>query len=237
MDFTSEDASATSASTSSTEKIYRYTTGIVYDKLMLRHECTCGSPSNHLETPNRIKAIWSRFRSSHINDECEQVASKLATISDLLTCHNEQYALIFGSDAESRLKLPAEYLQSYMMNVTRAPCQGFALTYDQDNSWNEEFTPLACRVAIGSTYELASLVCSGKLRNGFALVRPPGSHAEYNRPLGFCYFNTVAVVAKLLKRNLGLERILIVDWDVHHGNGTQQMTYTDPNIMYMSLHR
>jgi len=123
------------------------------------------------------------------------------------------------------------------MNVCLASCRGFALTYDQDNSWNEEHTPVACRVAIGSTYELASLVSMGKLKNGFAIVRPPGSHAEFNKPLGFCYFNTVAIVAKMLKKNLLLERILIVDWDVHHGNGTQQMTYTDANIMYISLHR
>jgi acetoin utilization deacetylase AcuC-like enzyme len=81
------------------------------------------------------------------------------------------------------------------------------------------------------------LVSDCKLKNGFAVVRPPGSHAEFNKPLGFCYFNTVAIVAKMLKRNLSLNRILIVDWDVHHGNGTQQMTYTDPNIMYISLHR
>ena len=82
-----------------------------------------------------------------------------------------------------RPKLPKEYLQQYMMNVCVAPCRGLALTYDQDNSWNEEHTPIACRVAIGSTYELASLVSTGKLRNGFALVRPPGSHAEFNKPL------------------------------------------------------
>ena len=222
---------------SSENKVYRYTTGIVYDKIMLKHECTCGNQSNHLETPNRIKSIWNRFKANNIHDECELVKSKLATISDLLTCHNEQYSLIFGSDLESRPRLPPEYLQNYMMNVTLASCQGFALTYDQDNSWNEEFTPIACRVAVGSTYELASLVSGGKLKNGFALVRPPGSHAEYNKPLGFCYFNTVAIVAKMLKRNLSLDRILIVDWDVHHGNGTQQITYTDSNIMYISLHR
>ena len=221
----------------SDERVYRYTTGIVYDKVMLKHECTCGNPANHLETPDRIKSIWSRFKYKDIDEECEIVTPKIAPISDLLTCHNEQYALIFGSDIESRPKLPNEYLQTYMMNVCLAPCQGFALAYDQDNSWNEEFTPIACRVAVGSTFELASLVSNGKLKNGFALVRPPGSHAEFNKPLGFCYFNTVAIVAKLLKKNLSLDRILIVDWDVHHGNGTQQMTYSDPNIMYMSLHR
>ena len=235
MDCTLDADYETAPNTS--ERTYRFTTGIVYDKIMLKHECTCGNPANHLETPNRIRAIWSRFKSRGLHEECEQVTSKLATIGDLLNCHNEQYALIYGSDIESRPKLPNEYLQNYMMNICVAPCQGYALKNDQDNSWNQEYTPIACRVAVGSTYELASLVCSGKLKNGFALVRPPGSHAEFNKPLGFCYFNTVAIVAKMLKKNLGLERILIVDWDVHHGNGTQQMTYNDPNIMYISLHR
>ena len=219
------------------ERVYRYTTGIAYDKIMLKHECTCKNLSNHLETPDRIKSIWSRFKSKDLDEECEIINSKLATISDLLLCHNEKYALIFGSDLEMRPKLPKEYLQTYMMSVCMASCNGFSLTDDQDNSWNEEYTPLACRSAVGTTYELANLVYNGKLRNGFALVRPPGSHAEYNKPLGFCYFNTVAIVAKMLKKNLGLERILIVDWDVHHGNGTQQMLYNDSNILYISLHR
>ena len=169
---------------------------------MLKHECTCHTPSNHLETADRIRAIWSRFKSKDLVDDCELVTSKMASISDLLLTHNEQYALIFGSDIEMRPKLPKEYLQTYMMNICLASCKGFALTYDQDNSWNEEHTPLACRVAIGSTYELARLVVGGKLKNGFALVRPPGSHAEANKPLGFCYFNTVAIVAKMLKKNL-----------------------------------
>lgn len=161
----------------------------------------------------------------------------MATMNDLMTCHSEEYALIFGSDLEQRRKLPKEYLQQYLMKICMAPCGGFALEQDQDNAWNEETTPIACRVALGSVYEMARLVCEGRIRNGFALVRPPGSHAEFNRPLGFCYFNTVAIAAKMLKRNLGLERILIVDWDVHHGNGIQQMTYNDPNILYISLHR
>lgn len=219
------------------KKEYRYTTGLVYDTLMLRHECTCQSKQVHLETPDRIRAIWNRFRSTDLERECELVESKMANISDLLLCHNEQYTLIFGTDFEQRVKLPKEYLQAYMMNVCMAPCKGLALKFDLDNCWNEEYTPLACRIAVGSTYELAALVLANRLRNGFAIVRPPGSHAEYNKPLGFCYFNTVAIVAKMLRKNLGIERILIVDWDVHHGNGTQQLTYDDANILYISLHR
>lgn len=177
------DSSLNSVQTQVEEKQYRYTTGLVYDNLMLKHECTCLNQQNHLETPNRIKSIWNRIKSLDLDQDCEVVQTKIATIGDLLNCHNEQYSLIFGSDLEQRPKLPKEYLQMYMMNVCLAPCGGIALTYDQDNSWNEENTPIACRVAIGSTYEVASLVCNGKLKNAFAIVRPPGSHAEYNKPL------------------------------------------------------
>nr|QDF21426.1 histone deacetylase 4 isoform X7 [Brachionus koreanus] len=226
-----------SESVSNFNREYKYTTGLVYDTLMLRHECTCKNTVVHLERPDRIRAIWNRIKSAELQQECELIRPKMATISDLLLCHNEQYTLIFGTDFEQRVKLPKEYLQAYMMNVCMAPCKGLALKFDLDNCWNEEFTPLACRIAVGSTYELAALVAGNRLRNGFAIVRPPGSHAEYNKPLGFCYFNTVAIVAKMLKKNLGIERVLIVDWDVHHGNGTQQLTYDDHNILYISLHR
>ncbi|MED6259471.1 Histone deacetylase 4, partial [Ataeniobius toweri] len=73
--------------------------------------------------------------------------------------------------------------------------------------------------------------------NGFAVVRPPGHHAEESTPMGFCYFNSVAIAAKLLQQRLNVSKILIVDWDVHHGNGTQQAFYADPSVMYLSLHR
>ena len=69
------------------------------------------------------------------------------------------------------------------------------------------------------------------------MVRPPGSHAEYQQPMGFCYFNSLAIAAKQLQSKLGLKRILIVDWDVHHGNGLQQAFYEDPAVLYLSLHR
>uniref|UniRef100_A0A8C6W0A1 Histone deacetylase 4 n=1 Tax=Nothobranchius furzeri TaxID=105023 RepID=A0A8C6W0A1_NOTFU len=80
-------------------------------------------------------------------------------------------------------------------------------------------------------------LATGELKDGFAVVRPPGHHAEESTPMGFCYFNSVAIAAKLLQQRLSVNKILIVDWDVHHGNGTQQAFYDDPNVLYISIHR
>jgi acetoin utilization deacetylase AcuC-like enzyme len=77
----------------------------------------------------------------------------------------------------------------------------------------------------------------GKFSNGFALVRPPGHHAERERAMGFCFFNNVAIGARYAIQNFSLQKILIVDWDVHHGNGTQNSFYEDPRVLYFSTHR
>lgn len=190
-------SSSSSASSSSlpiiNQRQLRYSTMIAYDAAMLAHECTCKNSRMHLETPDRIESIYARICATGLDAECEMLAGDsasnryMASINDLLNCHNEQYALIFGSDIEQRAKLPKEYLQQYLMKICMAPCGGLALEQDQDNAWNEESTPVACRVAVGSVYEMARLVWESKIPNGFGLVRPPGSHAEYNRPL-YVYF-------------------------------------------------
>uniref|UniRef100_A0A4W2DBN0 Histone deacetylase n=1 Tax=Bos indicus x Bos taurus TaxID=30522 RepID=A0A4W2DBN0_BOBOX len=108
---------------------------------------------------------------------------------------------------------------------------------DSDTIWNELHSSGAARMAVGCVIELASRVASGELKNGFAVVRPPGHHAEESTAMGFCFFNSVAITAKYLRDQLNISKILIVDLDVHHGNGTQQAFYADPNILYISLHR
>jgi len=95
----------------------------------------------------------------------------------------------------------------------------------------------AALLAAGGFLELIKVVMQGKLDNGFALVRPPGHHAERDRAMGFCLFNNVAIGAHYALKNFPLQRILIVDWDVHHGNGTQNSFYEDPRVLYFSTHR
>ncbi len=92
-------------------------------------------------------------------------------------------------------------------------------------------------LAAGGLLKLADQVLSGEVDNGFALVRPPGHHAEVDTALGFCLFNNVAVCARYLQHRYGLGKVLILDWDVHHGNGTQHTFEEDPSVLYVSLHQ
>ncbi|KXN67141.1 Arginase/deacetylase, partial [Conidiobolus coronatus NRRL 28638] len=93
------------------------------------------------------------------------------------------------------------------------------------------------RLACGGVIELINEILLGKIISGFALVRPPGHHAEANQAMGFCIFNNVAVAVASLKERYNLNRILIVDWDVHYGNGIQKAFDSDPDVVYVSLHR
>jgi acetoin utilization deacetylase AcuC-like enzyme len=104
-------------------------------------------------------------------------------------------------------------------------------------------TPVSSRshetalLASGGLLALVDTVMAGEADNGFALVRPPGHHAEADRAMGFCLFNSVAVAARSLQERHGLDRVLIVDWDVHHGNGTQHSFANDPGVLYVSTHQ
>jgi acetoin utilization deacetylase AcuC-like enzyme len=93
------------------------------------------------------------------------------------------------------------------------------------------------RLAVGTMLTLSDRIISGEVDNGFALIRPPGHHAEHGEALGFCLFNNIAITARYLQKHHGLEKILIVDWDVHHGNGTQHLFEEDPSVFFISTHQ
>ena len=93
------------------------------------------------------------------------------------------------------------------------------------------------RLAAGGYLVLLDAIMAGEAANGFAFVRPPGHHAEVDRAMGFCLFNNVAVGARYLQRRFAIRRVLIVDWDVHHGNGTQGSFYDDADVLYVSTHQ
>ncbi|KAK1166291.1 histone deacetylase 4-like isoform X1 [Acipenser oxyrinchus oxyrinchus] len=220
----------------------RFTTGLVYDTLMLKHQCMCGNSNTHPEHAGRIQSIWSRLQETGLRNQCECIRGRKATLEELQTVHSEPHVLLYGTNPLNRQKLDTHGIFPSFLSAgsltpmfVRLPCGGVGV--DSDTIWNEVHSSSAARLAVGSVVELVFKVASGELKNGFAVVRPPGHHAEERTPMGFCYFNSVAIAAKLLQQRLNVSKILIVDWDVHHGNGTQQAFYDDPNVLYLSLHR
>lgn len=204
-------------------------TGLVYDTIMLKHQCTCGgSYPLHPECSGRLQSIWARLQETGVANICERIRPRKATLAELQTVHSEQHALLFGG---GRSRDGAQNLRCF----STLACGGIGV--DADTIWNDTHTSNAARMAAGCVIELAFKVASGDLKNGFAIVRPPGHHAEAHQAMGFCYFNSIAIAAKLLRLKMAVERVLILDWDIHHGNGTQQMFYDDDRVLYMSMHR
>ncbi|KAG8446931.1 hypothetical protein GDO86_014400 [Hymenochirus boettgeri] len=234
-----QSSPAAPLSTCSSELRHRgiCTTGLVYDTLMLKHQCTCGDTNNHPEHAGRIQSVWSRLQETGLLSKCQRVRGRKATLDEIQTVHTEHHTLLYGTSPQSRHKLESKNILGSLSQKLYAvlPCGGIGV--DSDTVWNELHSPPAVRTAVGSLLELVFKVASGELKNGFAVIRPPGHHAEESVAMGFCFFNSVAIAAKLLRQKLNVGRILIVDWDIHHGNGTQQAFYSDPNVLYISLHR
>jgi acetoin utilization deacetylase AcuC-like enzyme len=123
-------------------------------------------------------------------------------------------------------------------HVTRvAATAGKRVAHLDPDTYTSELSYDTALRAVGGLLDVVDVVVAGDSRRGIALIRPPGHHAEDARAMGFCLFNNVAVAARYLQRYHGLERVLIVDWDVHHGNGTQQIFYGDDTVLYASLHQ
>ncbi|XP_012608653.1 histone deacetylase 7 isoform X1 [Microcebus murinus] len=215
----------------------RFTTGLVYDSAMLKHQCSCGDNSRHPEHAGRIQSIWSRLQERGLRSQCECVRGRKANLEELQLVHSERHVLLYGTNPLSRLKLDNGKLAGLLAQrmFVMLPCGGVGV--DTDTIWNELHSSNAARWAAGSVTELAFKVASRELKNGFAVVRPPGHHADHSTAMGFCFFNSVAIACRQLQQQSKASKILIVDWDVHHGNGTQQTFYQDPSVLYISLHR
>jgi histone deacetylase 6 len=184
------------------------TTGLVYDEAFLLHR----APYEHPENPGRLSAIWRRLTEDGLADRCARVPAREATRGELTAVHTP--ALVDLVDATSR----RDFTQLDM------------------DTYTSRDSARAARLAAGGLVDLVLSVVSGGLTNGFALLRPPGHHAEANRAMGFCLFNNVAVAAEAA-RGSGIRRVAIVDWDLHHGNGTQHTFEEDPDLLYFSTHQ
>ncbi|XP_025786295.1 histone deacetylase 7 [Puma concolor] len=214
-----------------------FTTGLVYDSVMLKHQCSCGDNSRHPEHAGRIQSIWSRLQERGLRSQCECLRGRKASLEELQSVHSERHVLLYGTNPLSRLKLDNGKLAGLLAQrmFVMLPCGGVGV--DTDTIWNELHSSNAARWAAGSVTDLAFKVASRELKNGFAVVRPPGHHADHSTAMGFCFFNSVAIACRQLQQQGKAGKILIMDWDVHHGNGTQQTFYQDPSVLYISLHR
>ncbi|XP_025191233.1 histone deacetylase 4 isoform X6 [Melanaphis sacchari] len=215
---------------------HRPTTGLAFDSLMLKHACKCGNNAIHPEHSGRLQSVWARLIETGLARRCYKLRPRKATIEELQTCHTEPHTLLFGTNLASRQKMDSSKLAELPVKaLVRLPCGGLGV--DSDTTWNELHTAPAARMAVGCVVDLAFKAALGDVKNGFAIVRPPGHHAEANQAMGFCFFNSIAVACRLLQQRQAVRRILIVDWDVHHGNGTQQIFYNDRSVLYLSIHR
>jgi acetoin utilization deacetylase AcuC-like enzyme len=187
----------------------RRNTGLVYDEQYLRHR-----PGEwHPERPARLEAIMQRLHDTGLLEELILIRPYQAPVPWIERLHDPDYVKRF-----------------------QTACQkGYTILGVPDCGICSESYDIAL-LAVGGVFAAIENVMSGTVQNAFCAVRPPGHHAERTRALGFCFFNNIALGAKYLLENYGLERVAIVDWDVHHGNGTQHLFETDPRVFFLSLH-
>jgi acetoin utilization deacetylase AcuC-like enzyme len=175
--------------------------------------CLHNPGDRHPESPHRIIALKQMLDSGGFADRWNAVQPRSATISELQTVHSP------------------EYIRHIELAAAHAP---FHFDIDTVVSSDSYKTAL---LAAGGTLQCMDYLCLGTLRRVFAFIRPPGHHAERGHAQGFCLFNNVALAAAYARMNYRLERIAIVDTDVHHGNGTQAIFYNDPQTLYISSHQ
>ncbi|MBI4317537.1 MAG: histone deacetylase [Chloroflexi bacterium] len=182
-------------------------TGYVYHPIYLQHET-----GEHPERPDRLTSIHDALRGEGLLDLLQPIEPREATLEELLAVHTEQHVRYVEQVARSG----GGYMDPDTVVSTRS--------YD------------AALMAAGGAIRAVEAVLDGKVSNAMALVRPPGHHATTNRAMGFCLFNNVAVAARAVQKTFGLGRILIADFDVHHGNGTQDAFQADDSVLYYSTH-
>ncbi len=168
----------------------------------------------HPERPERFDVVAGALRQAGLLDRSVALGPRSATLDELALCHTRRYLTVARQDVE-----------------TGRPCLSTGDTDIGPNSWE-----VAAR-ATGAALNAVDAVVTGPARNAFCVVRPPGHHANASRGMGFCLFNNIAVAARYAQQKHGVARVLILDWDVHHGNGTQDIFYADPAVFFFSTHQ
>ena len=209
-------------------------TGLVYDVRMRFHvEPIPEENDMHPEDPRRIYVVYRELVDAGLVDDptsealpgdyvCGRIDARFATRAEVCAVHSERlfdWVMGLADDAwtEERLDKQGKTMDSVYLSKN---------------------TPMCALLSAGGAIEACRAVMYNQVRNALAVIRPPGHHAEHDQAMGFCFFNNVPIAAKACQEEFGdaCRKILILDWDVHHGNGVQNTFYDDPNVLYISLH-
>ena len=182
---------------------------VIYDEAHLKHS----PPYSHPESPERVSTIYNFLNEKNFFDNADLIKPSTALREDILRVHTKaHYNFVIESINDERSQLDVD-------------------TYIVKDSLN------AALVSAGAVIKAVDLVMKEPYSSAFSLMRPPGHHAESSRPMGFCIFNNVAIGAKYSLDKFNFQRVAVIDWDVHHGNGTQEIFYNSPQVYYISLHQ
>ena len=184
-------------------------TAILRDDIYLQHITGDSHPESH----HRLEVVYGMLQDEDMQNTFRVLSPRPATREELQLNHS------------------SSYIDQVASTAGRSFCSLDPDTTTSPKSWE------AARMAAGGVLVAVDRVMEGEIENAFALVRPPGHHAESNNGMGFCLFNNIAIAAHYARQKHLLERILIIDWDLHHGNGTQNSFYEDPQVLYFSTHQ
>ena len=185
-------------------------TGLVYHSAYLEHDMGSGHP----ESPNRLRAIMQQLEQSGTMARLTKIEARKAEDEWLTQIHLRDYVLLLNR---------------------HAPTRGH-VSLDADTSMSPGSLN-AAYLAAGGVLAAVDAIMAQEVDHVFCAVRPPGHHAEAGRAMGFCLLNNVAIAARYVQKKYGVTRVLIVDWDVHHGNGTQHSFEDDPSVLFFSTHQ
>jgi acetoin utilization deacetylase AcuC-like enzyme len=185
-------------------------TGLVYHPVYLEHDMGAGHP----ESPNRLRVIMQQLEQSGTMARLTRIEPRKAEDEWITQAHTS----------------------SYVASLNRQTPTSGRVWLDPDTSMSPGSLN-AAYLAAGGALAAVDAIMARQVDHVFCAVRPPGHHAEAGRAMGFCLFNNVAIAARYLQKKHGLRRVLIVDWDVHHGNGTQHSFEDDPSVLFFSTHQ
>jgi acetoin utilization deacetylase AcuC-like enzyme len=228
--------------------------GFAFDERMLLHK---KQDHKHPEKPERALVIYANLIAKGLTEKLIRIESKEIDEENILKTHTEQhnenvknlkYIQIPNEKKEKNhqksqggknSEAEIEEIQSKLICVDKTKERdvlenSFRLCYD---TYDNFYTPYAASISTGTLLNCAKAIMENKVNSAFAIIRPPGHHANSNECRGFCFYNNIAVTVNYLKENYGLKKIAIIDWDVHHGDGTQEIFYKEQNPLFISLHR